>query len=265
LRRWEGKSLGGGFLFRASPAPIVPEFLRVKSVAGKIEDIIAEARERLIIVSPYVKVSDTFMTRLKTVDRQQIPITFVQRQGDNKPAEDAKLLSLSTLSLYALKDLHAKCYLNEKRLIITSLNLYETSEKNWEMGVVFTADEPVYQEAYREVQEIIAASTQIHRPKTAAATVSAVKPARAPKTGGSVVRAPVAKDRPRKQKGACIRCSGEIAYNNAAPLCRTCWTTWADFKNPDYPEHYCHECGRKAKTSMGHPRCKSCYSATPQA
>ena len=32
--------------------------------------------------------------------------------------------------LYFSKNLHAKCYLNEKKMIITSMNLYEFSQVN---------------------------------------------------------------------------------------------------------------------------------------
>lgn len=238
----------------------MPEFLRVKSVAGKIEGIIADARERLIIVSPYIKVSDTFLSRLKGAERHHVPITFVLREGDNKPAEAEKLQSVPNLSLYALKDLHAKCYLNEKSLVITSLNLYDTSEKNWEMGVAFTADELVYQEALEEVNGIVAAATQIHSPRRAASKIS-VPAVKSPPPKDRAAAAPAVKGRSKRAAGTCIRCGGDVAYNPAAPLCRACWTTWADFKNPDYPEHFCHDCGRTANTTMSHPRCKPCYSA----
>jgi hypothetical protein len=236
----------------------VPEFLTAKRAVADIEAIIRDARDHLYLVSAYFKVSDTFMNRLHGAARNQVPITFVAREGATNSAEVEKLLTIPTLSLYTLKNLHAKCYLNEQRLVIASLNLYEESERNWEIGVRFDADEGVYAETLAEVKNIVHAATQIS-PKTVASYVSAAPvKSPSPRHSQAVDRATTGRS---KQKGACIRCGDEIAYNPNAPLCHDCWTVWADFQNPDYPEHYCHECGRKAKTSMSYPRCKPCFSA----
>lgn len=200
------------------------------------------------------------MNRLRGAARYQVPITFVAREGATNSAEVEKLFTIPNLSLYTLKNLHAKCYLNEKRLVIASLNLYDASENNWEMGVRFAADEAVYAETRDEVKNIVDAATRISATTaTSFASAAPVKSSPSPRGAQAITRA--ARNRTHPQKGACIRCGDEIAFNNAAPLCRICWSKWAEFKNPDYLENFCHECSRKAKTSMSHPRCKPCYSA----
>ena len=42
----------------------------------------------------------------------------------------------SDIDVYFNEKLHAKCYMNEDTAIITSMNLYEASEKNRELGVL---------------------------------------------------------------------------------------------------------------------------------
>ncbi|HEX8453522.1 MAG TPA: phospholipase D-like domain-containing protein [Longimicrobium sp.] len=236
----------------------MPEFLTAKRAVADIEGIIKDARDHLYLVSAYFKVSETFMNRLRGASRYQVPITFVAREGATNSAEVEKLLTVPNLSLYTLKNLHAKCYLNEQRLVIASLNLYEESEKNWEMGVRFDADERVYAETLEEVKNIVSVATRISAIPVPSVSAVPAKVSSPPKQGQTVARA--ARDGSYKRKGACIRCGDDIAYNPDAPLCRDCWTIWAEFKNPDYPEHYCHDCGRKAKTSMSYPRCKPCFT-----
>ena len=62
------------------------------------------------------------------------------------------------------KELHAKCYLNEKAAILTSMNLYEFSQvNNNEMGVYIEKEkDPVlYKDIYDEVQRLIRVSDEI--------------------------------------------------------------------------------------------------------
>ncbi|MDX2413563.1 MAG: hypothetical protein QNK33_00095 [Bacteroidales bacterium] len=61
------------------------------------------------------------------------------------------------------EDLHAKCYVNDNSMIITSLNLYEFSmANNKEMGIFLVKDDPndreVFNEAYKEVDFLLETS-----------------------------------------------------------------------------------------------------------
>jgi len=62
------------------------------------------------------------------------------------------------------------------------------------------------------------------------------------------------------EKSYCIRCKAMIDYNPNHPLCNTCYQIWAQFKNSDYPERYCHGCGMQSKTlSYSRPLCNDCF------
>ncbi len=76
------------------------------------------------------------------------------------PNEMSFLQSLKYVRLYFSKNLHAKCYLNEHRMIIASMNLYEFSQQNnREMGILVDAsaegDKQVYEDAWKDIQSIL--------------------------------------------------------------------------------------------------------------
>jgi len=61
-------------------------------------------------------------------------------------------------------------------------------------------------------------------------------------------------------EGYCVRCGEPIEFNPNKPFCFDCLRIWANFANPEYPENYCHRCGKKTdKVSMMKPFCYSCY------
>lgn len=59
-------------------------------------------------------------------------------------------------------------------------------------------------------------------------------------------------------KGFCIRCAVKVEYDLALPLCEKCHTIWARFKNKDYEEECCHQCGAEAETTFREPLCADC-------
>ncbi len=218
------------------------EFLTTQGTSYYIEDIIRNAKNELVLISPYLQLSKTFFERLQDADRQNVKIILIYGKDELKPNEKKQLQELRNLSLYFFKHLHAKCFFNEESMVITSMNMYEFSEKtNREMGVLIRAkdDEKVYGEAVKEAQSIVHLSTkdELKRPKSSSYSYK-------PRT---------------KQKGYCIRCKRRIPYNLDYPLCDACFEVWVQYGDLDYPEHYCHTCGKRTSTSKVRPECNSCY------
>jgi hypothetical protein len=136
-------------------------------------------------------------------------------------------------------------------MVITSMNLYEFSEKtNREMGVLLRSDEAAYKAAMAEVKSIVAASEPVHLRS-------------AEYRGGGTARHSSGRVRERRHKqedeGFCIRCGRGIPYEPEVPYCDRCGETWSHFENPRYPERVCHSCGADARTSMDRPLCWACY------
>lgn len=234
----------------------MPEFLQSKQPLAAIDQVITAARERLVLVSPYLKISKLVWRALADAGHRGVQITVVTREDANNHGAEEELLKLPGVSVFRVERLHAKCYYNEHTLVLTSLNLLEASEQNYEMGVRFTSAEPVYEEAVRDVGSLIRHGTPLARP-------AKDQPVRARVAAAQVSQREVSKAPPKK--GSCIRCGAEVRRNPDAPLCRDCWNTWVVFSNPEYQERFCHVCGREAKTTMNHPRCRSCFTAAARA
>lgn len=216
------------------------EFLTTYAVSSEIENIMIHAKKKLVLISPYLQFSKTLFERLQDADRRKVEITLILRTGALKSDERRHLQQLKNLSLYFHEHLHAKSYFNEECMVITSMNIYEASEKNREIGILIRKedDNKIFSDGVREAKSILDSSTKDDFTKQ---KVEAYHPS-------------------RKQIGYCIRCRKGIPYDLEKPFCYECFLEWLKWENPDYEESYCHTCGEPDPTSMAKPRCNSCYS-----
>lgn len=55
--------------------------------------------------------------------------------------------------------------------------------------------------------------------------------------------------------GYCIRSGVEIPFNPKQPMSKEAYKTWAEYKNYNYPEKYCHKTGAPSngKTNIKNP------------
>ena len=113
------------------------KFLNSSGTTYHLEELIKNASDRLIIISPYLKLNERIKELLEDRNRLKIDIRIVYGKNDLHPEEINWLKNLTFIRTSFCKNLHAKCYLNENECIITSLNLYEFSQvNNNEMGVM---------------------------------------------------------------------------------------------------------------------------------
>ena len=159
------------------------KFLTTVGNSYHIEQIILHASESLTLVTPFLKLSTNFIERLSDADRKGIKTTLIYGKSELAPAEEARLRSFSNLEILFCKTLHAKCYHNNDSMIITSMNLYEFSEKNnREMGILIDKenDKEIFQEALAEIESIRNASEskksfQGEKPKTKVKSEAPIK------------------------------------------------------------------------------------------
>jgi phosphatidylserine/phosphatidylglycerophosphate/cardiolipin synthase-like enzyme len=138
----------------------MPKYLRTSGITAGVEELIREARERLYIISPYLKLSDNIRELLNDKEREKAEVRIIFGKQELSPTEMSYLQNLKYVRLYFSKNLHAKCYLNEKKMIISSMNLYEFSQQNnREMGILIErdieADKPVYEDAWKDIESIL--------------------------------------------------------------------------------------------------------------
>ena len=206
------------------------QFLTTNAGASCIEQIIITAKSKVFLFCPYLKIPRILFERLMDTNRRNVEVHIVYGKSDLKSVEKEKLLSLGNVTLYFLENLHAKCYFNERYMMITSMNLYEFSEKNnREMGVLLDLDKDLnaFTEAYKEGVSILKNASKI----------AAEKPV---------------------ELGYCIRCAGEIKKDGNKPFCLNCYRQWSRFKNKSYAEKYCHYCRKETQTNIEMPLCSSC-------
>jgi phosphatidylserine/phosphatidylglycerophosphate/cardiolipin synthase-like enzyme len=202
-------------------------FITTKEISSKIESIIKNAKKKIIIVSPYLQISKNFCERLKDASRRGVNIKIIFGKENLKDNEFDMLSNIDNLELFFYKELHAKCYFNEKDMVITSMNFYEFSEiNNREMGIFIerNIDSQIFNDAIEETKSIINSSDIFQI----------------------------------KINGVCIRCRCEVEFNPDFPLCRDCFDEWNYWKNWSYIEQFCHCCGINEMTTKMQPLCIKC-------
>ncbi|WP_394753240.1 phospholipase D family protein [Crenothrix sp.] len=140
------------------------KFLNTSATNYFLEELIKDAKDRLILISPFLKLNDRMKELLADKNRLKIDVRIVYGKSELQPEEINWLKELTYIRTSFCKNLHAKCYLNEDLCIITSLNLYEFSQvNNNEMGVLIrrAEDAELYKDAYEEAQRIIRISDEV--------------------------------------------------------------------------------------------------------
>jgi hypothetical protein len=235
----------------------MPEFLNTTATNSQIVQLIQSAERRLTLISPYLQISKQVMSRLKLADARGVETHLVHRTGELSEGERVKLKELKRLTLYSLANLHAKCYANERNVLISSMNLYGHSEvNNWEMSILLSEEDgKVITDARREIESIFQTAVREPAPggiRSMFASVFQRPPVPA-------AQKPAAK----VQEGFCIRCGDDIRYRPLSPLCGSCYSTWAAWGNEDFPEKNCHRCGDRADVTKAKPLCAPCFRAAP--
>lgn len=140
------------------------KFLNTSATNYYLEEMIKTAKDRLILISPFLRLNERIKELLEDKDRLKIDVRIVYGKSELQPEEVNWLKGLSYVRTSFCKNLHAKCYMNEESCIITSLNLYEFSQvNNNEMGVFIDRqnDTDLYKDAYEEAQRIIRISDEV--------------------------------------------------------------------------------------------------------
>ena len=237
------------------------EFLNTSRISTELERIITDAEERLVIISPYIKVEQRILEKLEDAAKRGITVRVIHGKRDLRSDERGRLKPLSSLSavveLLYRENLHAKCYLNEEQAILTSMNLYEVSKGNDEMGIlVFRAgnDRPLYQDIEAEAHWIYTHSSK-------SPSASAVKPISRVESSSVSEQPPTVTEQTLgiPCHGFCIRCKNIVLLEPLKPYCSRCFADWNKYGNTEYGESYCHLCGEFNTRTVRKPLCLSCY------
>lgn len=245
------------------------EFLTTSGVSHRLEGIINDAEQRLYLISPYLQTNARIREIIaRRAQSKSIDIRVICRNEDLRPDEKTWLASVPSIRIMGRDNLHAKCYMNEKEALLTSMNLYEYSQRhNDEMGILVSkeSDGELYDKIYGDVRRILDWSRDLDATASKVETAeksgedAKANPAN-PQRGAS---AATARNR-RKAKpviqapetGCCIRCKKELPADPTKPYCWTCYTKRNQFINQG---RHCHICGKEHPTTLEMPLCRPCY------
>ncbi len=226
------------------------KFLTREGIVCCLEKIIEDAKHEIILISPYIKADDVTKNLLKNT-RRTTAVHIIYGKKELESGEKDFLDSHSIKTSF-LKNLHAKCYLNENEALLTSMNLLESSQKkNDEMGILVSKkdDEELYTAIYEQAVRWKTASNDVEADKDAKARFKARRSRGISKTNSK-----------KPTKGYCIQCKAVLPASPSAPYCkRDFWSWWNSSKDSKHEEKYCHLCGKEWKVSLVKPLCLSCY------
>jgi phosphatidylserine/phosphatidylglycerophosphate/cardiolipin synthase-like enzyme len=230
------------------------KFITTKQITSELEDLIKKADDRLYIVSPYLKLSKDFRELLtyRNSNRKDTKIIFGKQELN--PEQMTFLQGLRFVYLFFSEDLHAKCYINDTKMIVTSMNLYDFSMiNNKEMGILVDKSTPedvqIYEDAWIEIDFIEKTSKPFDFVSKPSSVDNLVQ-----KDNGQPK-----KTKETKEQGHCIRCDSSIVLNPLFPYCKDCYNVWKKHNNEDFQEQFCHICGKDEKTTKAKPSCYNCY------
>ncbi len=253
-------------------------FIKHTELAKEIKKIFEEAEEEITIVSPYIKLHPDIKKILhskKNDDNFTIEIMYGKNEGDISKSlskEDLEFFKeFKNVYIHYQENLHAKYYANEKKSIITSINLHEYSfNHNIEVGILLErkffgigGDNSMDTEAFEYFGDIFK--------KSKAVFVKEVKEKKVffglfTKNDGTEILEDNSKNmyastvarKPAKtslKMGFCIRTGSEIPFDSKHPFSESAFKSWNQFKNKDFKEKYCHFSGESSngETTFARP------------
>lgn len=234
------------------------KFINTRKAVSEIEDLIKNADQKLVLISPYLKLSKDFKELLTYRNGKDKITTVIFGKQELRPDEMTFLQGLRFVVLKFKEDLHAKCYVNDDHMIITSLNLYEFSmANNREMGVLIDKNDPsdtqLFEDAMKEVDFISETSDRFEFSTSQPPPTKQTDPIRTvPKVEDKKAAQAKVSDKP---KGYCIRTGVEIPFNVEKPLSYEAFKSWSKYGDPDYSEKFCHFSGEPSngETSVSKP------------
>ena len=162
------------------------KFLKTEDISAQLRKIIEDASERLVIISPYLKINERIKELLEDKNlMKDIDVRVIYGKSELRPEESNWLEKMSSIRTSFRSNLHAKCYLNENKALLTSMNLYEFSQQhNDEMGILITRDEDpdLYEDIWEESRRLLRNSEEIR------VTVAKVEPETAEKAATTKAR-----------------------------------------------------------------------------
>ena len=218
-------------MFGRSGAPV--EFLSDWQIGDALLRVIAEAKQRLALVSPYNKHWGHLKREVAAARQRGVAVTIYYRADEPGPPDDYDGVTATPVRM-----LHAKIYANESVTLLTTMNLLETSAMySREVGLLIK-DAGLRREIDDYIKSLgeAPADTPSSRPLPGIAEFN-------------------------KASGLCIECGTPKDFDPDKPLCLPCYNRHG--RNGTH--QLCHRCGQAHPSQLNEPLCQPCREARPPA
>jgi hypothetical protein len=217
-------------------------------VSIQILGVIDQARQHIVIVSPYLDMWQHAQNAIGRAVKRGVDVRiFLRDDQDRPPLEQIQWLVNNGVKVFAVQRLHAKIYMNEQTVLLSSMNFTESSALNsLEIAYIVRDNEQSQRIRGYVRNDITSSAVQVPSASDATSLTQHAQPVGHP---------PI-----NVQLGFCIRCGQPRAFDPNRPLCDDCYDSWARYANEDYQEKFCHSCGHPAEVSYARPLCGPCYA-----
>lgn len=218
---------------------MVTSFLENHEVVDQIVKLVQNAKEKLIIITPYLNLNARMRGALNEAKSNGAQITVYYRLEElSKKKNDADIRFFTEnigAEMVYIERLHSKLYLNETSAVMSSMNMVAGSQDDsQEIGIFTMADNLLSQfNIYCE---------KMYKRQTNVDYVPEVKSSKAKKSKHKTV------------SGYCIRTGEKIPFNLKNPFTDKSFKSWNRFKNPDFKEKFCHFSGEKSNGETTYSR-----------
>ena len=231
------------------------EFLADWQIGDALLRIIAEARQRLTLASPYNRHWGHLKREVAAAQQRGVAVTIYYRADEPGPGDDYEGVTAT-----AVRMLHAKIYANERVALVSTMNLVESSAM-YSRDVGMLVRDAKLRKEIDGYLELLAADADA---ASAPAAVSAAGIGARPGVGGGPRRqvqtpADIVKVINGSGAGAgfCIECGTAKDFDPVKPMCLVCY----NHHGRNGTHKVCHRCGEGHPAQVNEPLCRSCREA----
>lgn len=208
------------------------EFLDTTGISYKLEQMIKATEKKLVLISPFLKLNKRIREHLAYKSNEGVEIQVIYGKKDLNDEEFDWLKKLPNIKINFCENLHAKCYLNESKALITSMNLYNFSQaNNNEMGIY--TDKNTDANLFNDVGQEVKRLTKISEEK-----IDNINSNNVPEGASEEMEKEIEEMEAMISDSYCIRCADDIAFDLSSPYYYNCYQVWKKFKDPDYEENF---------------------------
>lgn len=133
-------------------------YLNRENTVSEICSLLDNAYKEVIFITPYLQISSAIGKAIRRSSERGITV-FIIIRDENLERAKTEVKRFNNVVVFAHPNVHAKCYYNEYNVIITSMNLYASTEgENREIGTMM-GNSYIFNSLAEETKTLINSST----------------------------------------------------------------------------------------------------------